>query len=116
MIDERAPLSASWLSSRLGIDPQQLAALHAGGRVFAFLPPGDQESLYPSWQFDEDGRPRPIAGKLVRAARQAGIDDNRLYELLHARAGLTGGRRLVDDLLEGRETQVLAVVRAAQRI
>jgi hypothetical protein len=50
----------------------------------------------------------------VAAARESGIDEARLYDLLTTPLGLRdGGRRLVDLLLEGRDDEVVAAVRSA---
>jgi hypothetical protein len=53
---------------------------------------------------------------VIAAARAAGLDDAALYELLTAQLGLRAGDRhtLVDLLLEGREDEVVAAVRAGR--
>jgi len=76
--------------------------------------PGSIEWRYPAWQFD-NGKPRRGVARVVATAREAGIDEARLYDVLTAPLGLreSGRRRLVDLLLEGREDEVVAAVRAA---
>ena len=110
----RDSLSASWLAERLAVEPRRLEAMRRDGELIAVRPEGSQEHYYPVWQFDEDWRPSPVVPRLVRAARDAGLADNRLYELLNARAGLGSGRRLTDVLREGGDEHVLAAVRSAR--
>ena len=107
-------LSASWLAARFAIEPFKLEAMRRDGEVIAFRPPGAREHYYPLWQFDEDGRPLPVVPRLVHEARERGIRSNRLYEILSARAGLSGDRRLADSLREGRLDHVLDAIRSAR--
>ncbi|MDP8911755.1 MAG: hypothetical protein M3M94_06800 [Actinomycetota bacterium] len=76
-------------------------------------PPGAIDHLYPGWQFGADGKPLAVIPRVLAAARAAGIDDVRLYELMNRRVGLSDRRRLVDMLREGREEHVLDAIRAA---
>jgi len=107
-------LSASWLASRFAIEPLKLEAMRRDGELIAFRPPGARESYYPLWQFDDEGKPLPVIRRLVVEARERGLDDNRLYEVLSARAGLGGDRRLADSLREGRVDHVLDAIRSAR--
>lgn len=85
------------------------------GDLIAVREPGSTEWRYPAWQF-EDGRPRRGVDRIVAAAREAGIDEGGLYDLLTAPLGLGRGerRRLCDLLLEGRVDDVVAAIRAAR--
>jgi hypothetical protein len=108
-------LSASWLAVRLGMEPLRLEAMRRAGELIANRPEGAHEHYYPLWQFDEEWRPLPIVPRLVREARERGLSDNRLYEVLTARSGLSAGRgRLADSLREGRDEHVLEAVRLAR--
>jgi hypothetical protein len=107
-------LSASWLASRFAIEPFKLEAMRRDGEVIAFRPAGSREHYYPLWQFDEEGRPLPIVPRLVQEARERGLRENRLYEILSARAGLGGNRRLADSIPEGRDDHVLEAIRTAR--
>ncbi len=107
-------LSASWLASRLGIMPERLDALRRSGKLLAVRPPGSTEHLYPLWQFDDDGRPLEGVGRVLEAARAAGLDERGLYELLARRIGLVDQRRLADVMREGGWDQVIAAIRAAR--
>ena len=108
-------LSASWLASRLAIEPRKLDAMRRAGELIAYLPTGAREHYYPLWQFDEEWRPLPIVTQLVREARSRGLSDNRVYEVLSARSGsVAEGRRLGDSLREGRDDHVLDAIRAAR--
>jgi hypothetical protein len=107
-------LSASWLAARFGIEPFKLEAMRRDGEVIAFRPAGAREHYYPLWQFDGDGQVLPVVPRLVREARERGLRGNRLYEILSARAGLSGDRRLADSLREGRSDHVLDAIRSAR--
>jgi hypothetical protein len=107
-------LTASWLAARFAIEPFKLEAMRRAGEVIAFRPPGAREHYYPLWQFDEDGEPLPVVARLVREARERGIRGNRLYEILSARAGLSGDKRLADSLHQGRVDHVLDAIRSAR--
>ncbi|MBA3348524.1 MAG: carboxymuconolactone decarboxylase family protein [Actinobacteria bacterium] len=106
-------LSGSWLSSRLGVGTHRLDAMRRGGELLGVRRPGGQDYLYPAWQFGPDGKPRTIVPRLIEAARAKGLSDDRLYEVLTHREGLSGTTRLADALRAGREDDVLAAVRSA---
>jgi hypothetical protein len=106
-------LSGSWLSSRLGIGTQRLDAMRRGGELLGVRRPGGNDYLYPGWQFAPDGKPLHVIPQLVRASREAGLSDDRLYEVLAARTGISGEERLVDALRDGRDEYVLSVVRGS---
>ena len=100
----RDSIPATWLADRLAVDPVKIDVMRRSGELIAVREPGSVEWRYPAWQFD-NGKPR----------REAGIDEARLYDVLTGPLGLrdSGRRRLVDLLLEGREDEVVAAVRAA---
>jgi len=107
----RASLTASWIGSRWGIDPVALDVRRRAGEVFAARQPGSDEWLYPGWQFDDAGNVKPEVARALAAAREAGIAGARLAQILNRRAGLSGGRTLLDSLRDGDERQVLAALR-----
>ena len=107
-------LSGSWLAVRTGLEPLIIEGMRRDGELIAFRPEGSHEPYYPVWQFDEEWQPLPIVPRLVRAARERGMSENRLYEALTARAGLASGRRLADSLREGRDEHVLEAIRLAR--
>jgi hypothetical protein len=108
-----ATLPATWLASRLAVDPARIDAMRRAGELIAVREPGSIEWRYPAWQFNA-GKPRPSVARVVAVARECGVDETRLYDLLTTRLGLRdSGRRLVDLLLEGRDDEVVAAVRAA---
>ena len=107
-------LSAFWLATRIAVEPRTLEAMRRDGELIAFRPPGAREHYYPLWQFDDDWQPLPIVTRLVREARARGLTENRIYEILSARAGLGGDRRLADSLREGRNDHVLETIRSAR--
>ena len=107
-------LAGPWLAARMGIDPARLDALRRAGELIAVREPGSTEWRYPSWQF-ENGKPRRDVSRLTAEARDAGVDETRLYGLLTAPMGLGGVERrtLVDLLLEGRADEVVAAIRSS---
>jgi len=106
-------LSGSWLSSRLGVGTQRLDAMRRAGELLGVRRPGGSDFLYPAWQFRPDGRPLPVIERVVSAGRGAGLSDERLYDVLAARTGISGDARLVDALREGKDEYVLSVVRSS---
>jgi hypothetical protein len=107
-------LPATWLAQRMAVDPARIDALRRAGELIATREPGSTEWRYPAWQFDA-GRPRAVVARLVQAARERGVDDARLHSMLTAPLGLRNeGRTMVDLVLEGREDEVVAAVRAAR--
>jgi hypothetical protein len=106
-------LPTTWLASRMAVDPARIDAMRRAGELIAVRAPGSTEWRYPAWQFAA-GKPLPSVARVVAAARESGVDESRLYDLLTAQLGLRdSGRRLVDLLLEGRGDEVVAAVRAA---
>jgi hypothetical protein len=106
-------LSGSWLSTRLGVGTQRLDAMRRAGELLGVRRPGGQDYLYPAWQFAPDGKALPVVPQLVRAARGKGMSDERLYEVLASRTGISGSERLADALRAGKDEYVLAVVRSS---
>jgi hypothetical protein len=106
-------LSGSWLSTRLGVGTQRLDAMRRAGELLGVRRTGGQDYLYPAWQFAPDGSPRPVIQRLVQAGRGAGMSDERLYQVLAARTGISGDERLADALRQGRDEYVLSVVRSS---
>ena len=94
-------LSASWLSA---------------GELIAVRPEGSTEWLYPAWQY-AGGEPRPVVRRLLAAAKEAKLDERRLYDVLKAPLGLGAraddARSLADLIVRAADDQVVAAVRAA---
>jgi hypothetical protein len=105
-------LTDSWLSTRLGIDRGRIDAMRRAGELIGVREPGGQVYLYPAWQF-QGGRPRPVVTRIASAAREAGLGDMRLYEVMTMRLGLGGERRLCDLVVAGEDDAVVAGVRSA---
>jgi len=107
------PLSASWLSTKWGVDTVKINAMRRAGELLALRPAGSPEWRFPAWQFGPDGRVRPEVARVLAAARERGVRPERLHALLERRSGMTGGGRLRDDLLEGRIDHVIAALATA---
>ena len=106
-------LSASWLSTKWGIDTVKINAMRRAGELVSVRPAGSHEWRYPAWQFGPDGNVRPEVARVLEVARRRGVRPERLYAILERRSGMTGGGRLRDDLLEGRLEHVLATIATA---
>jgi hypothetical protein len=105
-------LSASWLSTKWGIDTVKINAMRRAGELLAVRPAGSQEWRFPAWQFGPDGRVRPEVERVLAAARARGLRPEQVHELLERRSGMTGGARLRDELVAGRVDHVLAAISA----
>src|SRR3954449_508988 len=104
------PLPGSWLTSRLGVNPSEIEELRQNGELFAIR--GQEEWLYPAWQFGPGGSIPAGVREAVKAARAAGLEEARLLALLRRPAGLLGAARLLDLLFEGRSDFVVDAVRS----
>jgi hypothetical protein len=104
-------LTASWLAVRLGVEPAKIEGLRRAGELIAVREAGSTVWLYPPWQFD-GLEPLSSIPRVTRAAREAHVDEERLYTILSARRGLTGDERVYELLREGRVDEVVALVRA----
>ena len=110
---DRSSFTAPWIGSRWGIDPILLDVRRRAGEVVAMREPGSAEWRYPGWQFDDEGNVRPEVAHVLAAAREAGVRPERVAEILNRRAGLAGGRTLLDVLLEGNDRAVIDALRSA---
>ena len=106
-------LSASWLSTKWGVDTVKVNAMRRAGELLAVRPAGSLEWRFPAWQFGPDGQVRPEVARVLEEARKRGLRPERVSEVLERRSGMTGGGRLRDDLLEGHVEHVLATIEAA---
>ena len=106
-------LSASWLSTKMGVDTVKINAMRRAGELVAVRPAQSQEWRFPAWQFGPDGNVRPEVEQALAFARQRGVRPEQLGTLLERRSGITGGERLRDDLVAGRVDHVLAAIAAA---
>jgi hypothetical protein len=102
---------ATWLAVRHAIEPAKIDAMRRGGELIAVREQGSTVWLYPPWQFD-GLEPLPSIPRVTRAAREAGLDEDRLYAILTARRGLTGDDPVYELLRAGRVDDVVALVRA----
>ncbi len=105
--------SGAWLAMKLGVEPRRIDIERRSGELLGIPADRGDDHVYPVFQFGLDGRPLPAFVRAVRTAREAGLDDAELYELLLRREGMTGTTRLADALREGREEHVLEAIRAA---
>jgi hypothetical protein len=105
-------LTRSWLAVRLGTQPAKVDAMRRDGQLVGV--PGEAGgTVFPSWQFGPDGKPRAVVPRLKAAAARRGIDERRLNELMTMRSGLTGGHRLADTLGTGADDEVVAAIERA---
>lgn len=106
-------LTTPWLASRLGVQSAQVDAMRRAGDLLGVPVRGTHVHLYPAWQFDRAGKPLAAVQRLLRQARAAGLDDQRLARILDMRAGLTSSRRVVDELRRGNDEPALRAIAAA---
>jgi hypothetical protein len=106
-------LAATWLAERAAVDPARIDVLRRSGELIAVREPGSTEWRYPAWQF-EHGKPRTSIARIVAVARERGLDETQLFDVLTSPLGLRDeGRTLVDLLVEGRDDEVVTAIRAA---
>jgi hypothetical protein len=106
-------LSASWLSTKWGVDTVKINAMRRAGELVAVRPAGSQEWHFPAWQFGPDGRVLPEVERVLAAARARGLRPEQVGSMFERRSGMTGGERLRDDVLAGRVGHLLAALSAA---
>lgn len=109
----RESLSTTWLAARMGTEPERVEVMRRGGELLGFREPGEQEFHFPVWQFDREGNPFGWVSLVTETAREAGIPDERLYEILSMRAGVVGGRRVAGLLRDGDVEAALNAIRTA---
>jgi hypothetical protein len=102
-------LTASWLSTKWGVDTVRINAMRRAGELLAVRPAGSHEWVYPAWQFDKDGKLRPEVQRVLAVARERRIASDRLNELLQRRSGMTGGT-VLDALLAGNVDYVVSSI------
>ena len=100
------------LSERLGVSRQRIGQLREERRLVALRLPFRRDTLYPTWQFGEDGAPLRDLPRLLEVAREAGVGALDLEALM---MGPTAdhGNSPADMLREGRVEEVFAIIRAA---
>ena len=110
-----AGLTTPWLATRLGVQPAVVEGRRRAGELLGLRREGELDHWYPAWQWEADvvGVARPVVPTMIQAARDQGISDERLGQVLLRKSGLTSGRRVLDDLLDGRDEAVLAAIRAS---
>lgn len=110
-IDES--FSVAELRKEFKLSRQRLKQLRDEERLFAVEVPYERGLFYPTWQFDETGRPRESVRPLIGAAKEAGLDALGFHLLMTGEQenGPTG----VQYLREGREDQALALVGSVDR-
>ena len=69
-------LPASWLASRLGVDPKEIERLRKAGELYAVRDDGDREWRYSAWQFGPGGSVPYAVRDTVKAAKSAGMKDD----------------------------------------
>ncbi len=105
-------LSTTWLAQRLGIGSARIDVMRRSGELLGVRLPGTRDYVFPAWQFGRDGKVLDSVPRVISTARERGISDERLYELMNMRVGL-GGRRLCELMREGQDEQVLRAIRSA---
>ena len=96
----------------MGASRPEIERCRQTGELFA-VPGLGGEWLYSAWQFGPGGEVPLAVRDAVKAAKEAGLNETRLIDVLRRRVGLMGGGRLFDLLFEGRADRVVTEIRAA---
>jgi hypothetical protein len=110
----REGLTTAWLAARLGTQSARIEAMRRSGELLGVRIPGRQDHVYPAWQFGRDGKPLANLQMLIRTARAGGVGDEGLYRILDMKTGLTGTRRVVDEVRDGNDTPALRAIAASR--
>ena len=98
------------------MDVARIDAMRRAGELIGVRPEGSTVWLYPAWQFAA-GEPRAVVRRVLAVAREAKLDERRLYDVLTLPLGLglrgDGAKRLADLIVAGADDQVVAAVRSA---
>lgn len=111
VIDES--LTVAQLREQHSVSRQHLKQLRDADRLFAIDVPYRKGLLYPAWQFQSDGRPRPQMPALIAAARHAGLDALGFHLLMTGQR--EEGPSALEMLEEGHEERILSLIDAADR-
>ena len=107
--------TGAWLAMKLGVEPRVIDMRRRAGELLGVQAEKGGDFIYPTWQFDDAGEPLPAVARVIRTAREAGLDDRQLYDLLQRRDGMTGSGRLLDSVREGREDRAVEAIRSLAR-
>lgn len=105
--------SVAQLREEFGLSRQRLQQLRDARRLFAIDVPYEKGLLYPRWQFDSSGRPRPEMSPLIDAARDSNLDALGFHLLMTG--SRDNGPSGLQMLRDGDADHAVALVRSADR-
>ena len=97
----------------MGVGRERLRQLREGGRLVGIVQGERRPTLYPYWQFGDDGEPVEGIEEIVRAAREAGMGEETLHFFMTEPSGRLGGRRPADLLGRGEAGEVARLLRSS---
>ena len=106
-------LPAATVARGLGVSRQRLHQRRRDGRLLALTLPGPRGSLYPAWQFAEDGGIVAGLERVLAAAREAELGPEALHALMSAPSDRLGGAVPADLLARGDADRIAALIRSA---
>ena len=118
VLEDRARLReecvpAKSVAEGLGVSRQRLHQLRRQGRLLAVLPRSRRGSLYPAWQFTEEGEIINGLERVIRAAREASIDEETLHFFMVEPSERLEGETPVNLLARGQVDRVVEVLNSA---
>jgi hypothetical protein len=118
VLEDRARLREESVPARtvakgLGVSRQRLYQLRTEGRLLAVLPRGRRESLYPAWQFTEEGEIVEGLEQVIQAAREVDIDEETLHFFMVEPNERLEGETPADLLARGEVDRVVEVLNSA---
>lgn len=112
---EELCLSETELCNQPGYSRELVEKLRGEGRLLSFCIAYRSEFHYPLWQFDDHMQPLPVIWRFTAIASELGLTPRTLNSWMTSELSY-GGRLPLERLREGREEEVLQLLRDSQNI
>lgn len=106
-------LKPAQIEGFMGVGRERLRQLREAGKLVGIVAGERRPTLYPYWQFGDDGDTVEGIEEIVRAAREAGMGEETLHFFMTEPSGRLGGRRPADLLGRGEAGEVARLLRSS---
>jgi hypothetical protein len=96
----------------LGVGRERLRQMREGGQILGIVQGERRPTLYPHWQFTEEGAVAEGLEGIVEASREAGMEPETLHFFMTEPNDRLGGERPVDLLRRGKVEEIARVLRS----